>query len=272
MQRSGVPNDLCTPMANFKLSIGNTFLLHVKNGVKVHILKERTASDPFAIVFLSSVRFDLSSATIVGDAVVVMVESSIMNLVKQCMGGAPYPTTSVDGDEILLWTQALPVFAERCRQWHHLPSCGYFLQNRVPLSFERGKNPMCSCGKGKNLDTFPENNQWKPLIPHATRIALTPIFPVIYLEDVMDENFMRMLRGFEGIPTAAAATAASRGGGDGATSLHSGHGCQKCAKGGQTKLFKCGSCQSVRYCSKECQKADWKEHKVLCKLLGKGTT
>jgi hypothetical protein len=266
MQRSGVSNDLCTPMANFKMSLINTFLLHLKDGAKVHILKERTVSDPFAVVFLSSVRFDLSSATIVGDAVVVMMESSIMSLVEDCMGESTYATTAVDGDEIFLWTQALPVYAERCRQWRHLPTCEYLLRNRVPLSFERGKSTMCSCGKGKNLGTFPEDSRWRPLIPHATRIALTPVFPVTYLEDVSDEIFTRAARSFQDAPTPTPAAASA--------SMQSDHSsCRNCAKGGgESKLFNCGGCRSVKYCSKECQNANWKQHKVLCKLVGKGTT
>lgn len=30
---------------------------------------------------------------------------------------------------------------------------------------------------------------------------------------------------------------------------------------------KCSGCQRVRYCSKSCQKADWKAHKIACREL-----
>ena len=33
----------------------------------------------------------------------------------------------------------------------------------------------------------------------------------------------------------------------------------------EVKLLKCSSCMAVFYCSKECQKADWKAHKGWCK-------
>jgi hypothetical protein len=36
------------------------------------------------------------------------------------------------------------------------------------------------------------------------------------------------------------------------------------------KLSFCNSCQSVSYCSRECQKADWKTHKIICKELNVG--
>jgi hypothetical protein len=29
----------------------------------------------------------------------------------------------------------------------------------------------------------------------------------------------------------------------------------------------CGGCQAVRYCSRECQRADWKAHKVVCAVV-----
>ena len=52
-----------------------------------------------------------------------------------------------------------------------------------------------------------------------------------------------------------------------------------CANLGCTQLKKrcdkplgsllCGQCSTVKYCSKECQKADWKDHKLSCKELEK---
>jgi hypothetical protein len=48
--------------------------------------------------------------------------------------------------------------------------------------------------------------------------------------------------------------------------------CQVCEKGkaeGLTLSF-CSSCRSVSYCSRACQKADWKTHKVICKKLNVG--
>jgi hypothetical protein len=33
------------------------------------------------------------------------------------------------------------------------------------------------------------------------------------------------------------------------------------------KLFQCSVCKSVKYCSQECQKLDWKSHKIICSFL-----
>ena len=38
--------------------------------------------------------------------------------------------------------------------------------------------------------------------------------------------------------------------------------CRRCRK--QTKLMKCAVCKSVWYCGAQCQKDDWKRHKVFC--------
>ena len=36
-----------------------------------------------------------------------------------------------------------------------------------------------------------------------------------------------------------------------------------------TMLSKCGKCKTAFYCSKQCQLADWPQHKMLCKSLKK---
>jgi hypothetical protein len=39
--------------------------------------------------------------------------------------------------------------------------------------------------------------------------------------------------------------------------------CRNCGKSGQ--LRQCGNCKQVKYCTRNCQKEDWKEHKKNCK-------
>ena len=40
--------------------------------------------------------------------------------------------------------------------------------------------------------------------------------------------------------------------------------CKNCGKEA-SKMQKCSRCRLVRYCSRDCQLADWKEHKKSCK-------
>ncbi|KAH9925054.1 uncharacterized protein BXZ73DRAFT_50322 [Epithele typhae] len=50
--------------------------------------------------------------------------------------------------------------------------------------------------------------------------------------------------------------------------LNNDAGCYIC---GAPKASRCGQCQSVSYCSQECQRADWGEHKQTCKSLKGGS-
>jgi hypothetical protein len=45
------------------------------------------------------------------------------------------------------------------------------------------------------------------------------------------------------------------------------HRCSNCLEKKESKALSfCASCGVVRYCGKECQKADWKRHKESCEL------
>jgi len=43
------------------------------------------------------------------------------------------------------------------------------------------------------------------------------------------------------------------------------YGCQICGK--VADLLKCGQCETARYCSKECQLANWPAHKAVCSKI-----
>lgn len=45
--------------------------------------------------------------------------------------------------------------------------------------------------------------------------------------------------------------------------------CAYCGKEGNKR---CSRCKSVVYCSSDCQKAHWKQHKGECKYLSKSST
>ena len=47
--------------------------------------------------------------------------------------------------------------------------------------------------------------------------------------------------------------------------------CTKCKKQ-PDNLKLCSGCKTASYCSRECQRTDWKAHKVICKFLGKEVT
>ncbi|KAJ6589782.1 hypothetical protein B0H10DRAFT_2093136 [Mycena sp. CBHHK59/15] len=43
--------------------------------------------------------------------------------------------------------------------------------------------------------------------------------------------------------------------------------CRKCYKEEGVELSRCGGCRRISYCETECQNADWKRHKPMCKAL-----
>ena len=43
--------------------------------------------------------------------------------------------------------------------------------------------------------------------------------------------------------------------------------CQYCGKNGSKR---CARCETARYCSRECQAKDWKEHKLVCQPKSEG--
>lgn len=46
-------------------------------------------------------------------------------------------------------------------------------------------------------------------------------------------------------------------------------GCKKCKRlpQGRQTFNRCSGCKEVQYCSKDCQRADWTEHKKFCQIL-----
>ncbi|KAF9448223.1 hypothetical protein P691DRAFT_781245 [Macrolepiota fuliginosa MF-IS2] len=256
------------PLMNFKISIANIFIQLASNQVGTYLLQDPTMERPrpYALLFLSSIRLDLSSATIIGDAAIIIPTSPpMMNMLSRHLHGSPSAIINTYGEEVRLWKHALPIFAERCRQWQHLPTCEYQKYERVPLSMEYNDSPLCSCGKGRDLGPFLKNDRWKELAPHATRIAVSLVFPVAYLENVTEGSFETMLSGAFPDPDSGP------GGFPGAAGRQTPR-CSRCGSTGKPKLLQCGACQVVKYCSKDCQKADWKTHKHICKTLGKRST
>jgi hypothetical protein len=119
----------------------------------------------------------------------------------------------------------------------------------VPVSLEHGKQVLCSCGAGilpKNFISLPA---WEEsAAPNATRIAISPTFAVPFVERVADLEKLAQGQRMSGK--------------------------ERCRNCGRTEtpdgraLKKCLRCQKVKYCSGECQKKDWKKHRMECREAG----
>jgi hypothetical protein len=49
--------------------------------------------------------------------------------------------------------------------------------------------------------------------------------------------------------------------------LTSANGCTNCGTKDVNTLKRCTGCKFVKYCNVDCQKADWKNHKSVCKTI-----
>ncbi|KAJ3522846.1 hypothetical protein NMY22_g11710 [Coprinellus aureogranulatus] len=200
------------------------------------------------LLLIDKIRLDGSSHTVVCDGYVFagtqawvksIVGTPMERAFGQLLSNPDMVKVSIFAGEMQGWKQLLPAFVERCRTWTHTANCEYNIEgNTIPLSEELEQVPICSCGQGKEVDGMLEVPLWKPFAPYVTRIAISPLFAVSYLESV----------------------GRARGSGQSRK-------CQVCrGKGkGDGGLKTCSGSKKVRYCSDECQKKDWKVHKPKCK-------
>lgn len=90
----------------------------------------------------------------------------------------------------------------------------------------------------------------RPLAPYVTRAVISPLFALSYIEKVGDlEDIIDSIT-----PQIPAPVAVVR------------NVCAACGKEGAAvgTLLNCSRCKVVRYCSKGCQREDWKRHKKSC--------
>ncbi|KAI0739271.1 hypothetical protein C8Q80DRAFT_1275407 [Daedaleopsis nitida] len=206
--------------------------------VRVFALRDETTNNCDTVFFVSDLRYDLHSHTVVCDGYVLPLTHDIMPKVVALgfgtlVGSGSMADVRVFEGEMEAWKQLIPAFVERCRTWAHTDNCEYLATKRVPLTQTMEHDPLCSCGRGKDVEALRKEEAWRGLAPYVTRIALSPLFAVSYLEAVGRD------------PMA--------------------HKCSVCRGKGKPKLMACKGCQKVRYCSTACQKKDWPRHKPKCK-------
>ena len=227
--------------------LGNAAGIQKRRSRKVFGLNVKGNTD--TIIFVPTLRFDLASHTLVADAYVLPLNEDRVPKVGKTLAAIFQQMCSLElyGDEVASWKRLLPALAERCRTWKHGPNCEFLAKRMIPLSLEHENDPLCSCGKGKDISVaFRKEKKWESATPFVTRIAIGPIFGVPYVESVGDFAGMAQMR----------------------ERLRSGSErfrCASCGGLGKPKLLLCGACKKISYCSAGCQKEDWKMHKSVCK-------
>ena len=213
-------------------------------GARVFALRANKKLD--TVVFATALRLDLASHGFVIDAQVLTLSEGMAQNIMGALAAIHQEMRLIEfhEEEAAAWKRLLPAFAERCRTWKHGPNCEYLAGKKIPLFLGHFGDPLCSCGKGKDVTPeFRKEEAWKSAIPYVTRVAIGPLYGVPYTEAAG-----RPLVG----PGAAKPPEQEKR-------------CQKCGGLGKPKLLVCSSCKSVSYCSVDCQKADWKTHKGTCR-------
>ncbi|UNI17441.1 hypothetical protein JDV02_003783 [Purpureocillium takamizusanense] len=252
--KSGISEN---PRVNFKESVFTMFML--ASGLQgdqtgMFAINHPERGGIHMLIFVSAMRLDGDTASVVLDAAVIpftteMITSGKMDDFLLLLRTLECGTITVNDAELVLWKRVLPSLVERCRTWVHLPSCEYKKAGAtVPLSVKPAEKFLCSCGNGKLPDGFLSLPDWDTAAPNAVRVAISPTFCVPFVEDIVDAAAMG----------AATAPTAEK---------------ERCRSCGRTEgrdggaLKKCMRCQDAKYCSAECQKKDWKKHRMECKEL-----
>lgn len=272
------PGLKCEDMrVNFKDSLLSIFS-HVTrtNGAQRHdvlVLNHPQNGGVHMLIFVSSLRFDMSCQHVVLDAAILPLTTDIVQSIKPTIHSIHQRgvvSVIIDDEELLLWKHALPAFTERCCDWKHTSSCEY-ISSGIPVSTKFGQQPICSCGKGKFPPGYIKHlpGIWEQVAKYAVRAAIPPCFSVPLVErpfeakdlDELEEWWSDSESSEDSIDAALASLKLRKG------------TCFNCGKGDvqSGSLLRCSGCMVAEYCSKNCQRLDWKagEHKFLCPLLKK---
>ncbi|KAK1673983.1 MYND finger [Colletotrichum godetiae] len=243
-----------SPRVNFKESIFTMAMLSTgQQGGQTGLfcLNHPDRGGIHMLFFVSALRLDAASATVVLDAAVLPFTLPIIKKVEPfllLLRELEMASVTVNDEELILWKKVLPALAERTRTWNHKSSCEYRKAGAtIPLSLEPSEPVLCSCGRGQLPENFIGLPEWDTASKYATRIAISPTFAVPFVEEIVDTNKYKDFRANGTAPPEERCT-----------------NCGKAATNG-VALKKCMRCLGAKYCSVDCQKEDWRKHRGECK-------
>ncbi|KAI9889595.1 MAG: hypothetical protein M1814_005102 [Vezdaea aestivalis] len=137
-----------------------------------------------AVLLVSSIRLDFDSGSPVLDGYIVPLNgervSQYATALQKLEAGNTLRVT-VSDEEWVLWKKFVPAITERCREWNHQKECKAFKHTRLDDCVNNG-SLVCACAQGCVPADFPREGLWSEFSYHATRIALSPLYLVPYLE------------------------------------------------------------------------------------------
>ncbi|KAK4040785.1 hypothetical protein C8A01DRAFT_15369 [Parachaetomium inaequale] len=243
---------------NFKESLFTLFMLASGQQGGQTGLFALTHADPQRgiqmLLFVSAVRLDGAHGSVVLDAAVLpftreMVASLELEGFLLVLRTLECCTLIVDEDELRLWKGVLPALVERCRAWRHVEDKCEYVGGTVPVSLVEGEKVLCGCGMGKLPEEFVSLPEWEAAAKYATRVAISPVYASALVEELVD-------------PELAKAVAEDMVGGK--LGVRRCRTCRVPETLEGVALRKCTRCLEAEYCSAECQKKDWKKHRMEC--------
>ncbi|KAG2347568.1 hypothetical protein BDR05DRAFT_945303 [Suillus weaverae] len=144
-----------------------------------YALQMKDEPEIFVMFYITDLRFDVGSHTMVADAWVMPSSPSVEKF------EASSQMIGMGVEEMKAWMHLLVAATERCRTWKHKTNCEYRVQGAIPLTFEPDESPICSCGAGMGTESFVKKYPMlRPLAPCVTRAVISPLFALSYIEKV----------------------------------------------------------------------------------------
>ncbi|KAK4099165.1 hypothetical protein N658DRAFT_174868 [Parathielavia hyrcaniae] len=252
----GGPSLSPSPRLNFKESLFTIFMLasgYQGGQTGLFALSNPDRGGIHMLLFVSAIRLDGPHGSVVLDAAVLpftraLVESRELERFLLVLRTLECCTVTVEEGELVLWKRVLPALAERCRTWMHGDGCEYVAAGRVPVSVAEGEPVLCGCGAGELPVAFIALPEWEAAARYATRVAISPVYASALVEELIAPDLARAVAE----EMAGKVVVVSK--------------CRNCGKPGseEVRLKKCSRCLEAVYCSAECQKKDWKKHRMEC--------
>ncbi|KAK5939811.1 hypothetical protein PMZ80_008193 [Knufia obscura] len=110
------------------------------------------------LLFVRRMQIDLANRTVVLDAAAMLLSEALMQdlmtVISLLEGSHVLVNLEMSDEAFETWSNILPAFAERCRDWKHdMETCEYVKSRQAPpKAVSNGDHaPLCSCGWGHDM-------------------------------------------------------------------------------------------------------------------------
>ncbi|RPD63944.1 hypothetical protein L227DRAFT_591795 [Lentinus tigrinus ALCF2SS1-6] len=110
--------------------------------IRAFSLADEATNNCDTVFFINGLRYDLPSHTVVCEGFVLPLTHDFMPKIEKPFGRLVNSA----------WKQLIPACVERCRTWEHAESCEYLARQAIPLTQKMEADPLCSCGRGKDIN------------------------------------------------------------------------------------------------------------------------